>query len=62
MCINSVFLRSHLCYFELLLSDVMFLTVCCKEVNAVTNVVVLNCSYMSLRVQCEMSAALSQEP
>ena len=39
----------------------MFLTVFCKDVNAVTNVM-LNGSYMSLRVQCEMFAALSQEP
>jgi len=39
----------------------MFLTVFCKEVSAVTNVM-LNSLYMSLGVQCEMFAALSQEP
>jgi len=39
----------------------MFLTVFCKDVNVVTNAMLI-CSYMSLRVQYEMFAALSQEP
>jgi hypothetical protein len=44
-------------YSELSLSDVMFLILCCKDVSAITSVIMLNSSYF-VTVQYEMSAAL----